>query len=358
MRVERICPNCGTRNKPKWEFCVRCAQALGDEPDATVALAPPAPSADGTSAWRSWAVGALLIAAAVAAFVMLRRLPADRPEASLFTMGAEPTTQAAPPASAPVDDLARAERLLTGARGAEAAFLLADLVAREPENARARKLYALALVAGGRQEEAAAEWTAVTHLMPGDISARFELARTLDNLGQPDAAQQAYADLLAIAPNHSEALRLSAGLSTRQGKHAEAVALLRRLVEVMPEDLAARQDLAFALEKSGEQASAVEVYAGIVQSMPTASIARSRLAEVLAREGNPERAVALYREGLSLQPTIPIFHRGLGSALERTGQLQAAAAAYREYLRLAPNTPDAARLAAHATQLEKRGSSS
>ena len=39
MKAEsvRLCPACGTRNKPKWEYCVNCGESLQD-----VALGIPA----------------------------------------------------------------------------------------------------------------------------------------------------------------------------------------------------------------------------------------------------------------------------------------------------------------------------
>jgi Flp pilus assembly protein TadD len=361
MRIDRVCPSCGTRNKPKWEFCVRCGETLGEEldrPEVTVAVG--ATGGQGAIAWRPWVMAGLLVAATVASFLLLRRISADRPDPALFTMGLEPTVPPASPAATPprLDDPARVERTLAHGKVLEALPLLADQVARNPEDAKVRRLYAQALAAAGRHEDASSEWRALTRLAPGDAEARFSLARTLDHMGRTGEAAEAYADLLAAAPNHGEGLRLSAGLWTRQGRHGEALPLLRRLVELNPGDLTARQDLAFALEKTGEPAGAAEVYAGIVASMPTASIARSRLAEVLTRQGHPERAVTLYREGLSLQPTHPFFHLGLAGALERVGQPLEAAAAYREFLRLAPNNPDAKQLAARAARLEKQSASS
>src|SRR5262245_54663013 len=40
----RICPTCGTRNKPKWEFCVSCGEPLQDV-SVTQPMLPPVASA-------------------------------------------------------------------------------------------------------------------------------------------------------------------------------------------------------------------------------------------------------------------------------------------------------------------------
>jgi Flp pilus assembly protein TadD len=360
MRADagRICASCGTRNKPKWEFCVKCGEALVDLPADAGTTRAPADAGAGAIAWWPAVLSVLAVGASIAAFVYLRGVSPERPDPSLFSLGPPSTTLPAPVATPPAGALKRAELALTSGKPGDAVPLLAEAVSDEPGNARARRLYAQALGAVGDRAGAVEQWRVAANLAPEDREARFEQARGLDTLGRAPEAVEAYETLLSGAPDHTEALRLLGELRTRRKEYGQAVPLLQRLTERRPDDIAARQDLAFALEGAGDVAGAVNLYASVVESMPTASIARTRLAEALAAQGQDARAIALYNEGVSLQPKVPVFHRGLGSALERSGNAAGAAAAYREFLRLAPNDPDAKALAARVAKLEKKSAAS
>lgn len=354
-----MCANCGARNKPRWEFCVRCNEALGDESPVASTPAPEA-DADGLDIpWKGWAASAVLLVGAVVAYSYLKGGPGEQPSPDLFTVSSPapvPTALPSPPAK---DSAVQGERLLAAGNVQAALPLLAEAVQKSPDDVRLLKLYAQALRRTGQQEAAVGELRRAVSLSGGeDVAARLELGRLLDMQGKKAEAAEAYASLLQVAPRNQEALGLLASMHTRAGRHAEALPLLKRLEETNPDDLRVRQDLAFALEQTGDEKAAIEQYTRVVAAMPGANIARQRLAEAVAREGDTTRAEAIFREGIALQPTVPSLHRSLGNLLERKGSYGPAAVAYREYARLAPNSPDAKALADRATQLERRATAS
>jgi Flp pilus assembly protein TadD len=352
----RVCASCGARNKPRWEFCVRCGEALVDAEPAASASEARADRAPVDIPWRGWLLSALALGGAVAAYVVLRN-PPDRASPDLFTIAPPVGTPVALPPPPAKDGATEGERLLASGDLQGALPLLAEAVNQHPNDVRLLKLYALALRRTGQIAASVDELRRVVAISQDDSAARLDLARMLEMLGRTADAADAYSDLLRVSPTSTDGLALLAALHTRAGKHAEALPLLRRLAELKPDDLITRQDLAFALEKSGDEPAAIEQYASIVEAFPTANIARGRLAEAVARKGDTARAEALFREGIALQPTIPALHRSLGNLLERKGSYVEAAVAYREYARLAPNSPDAKPLAERAQQLEQRRAS-
>src|SRR6266571_577996 len=98
----RVCPECGSRNKPKWEFCARCGESLQDVSRGEIAPAEAALEDDQniSSAAFPWITGFGLLSfgvLAVAATVWSeKRTPDPRPNPGIFTM---PTMPSPPPAA-------------------------------------------------------------------------------------------------------------------------------------------------------------------------------------------------------------------------------------------------------------------
>lgn len=353
----RVCASCGTRNKPRWEFCVRCGESLLDDaPSVTGRASVEAPGGSGEFPWRGLLLGALLLGGTVVAFAILRRGPGAPPSPELFTIATPASAPAAIPSPGPPRDVVAGQRMLAAGNLQAAIPLLAAAVEQDPDNLDLLKLYASTLRRAGQLEAAVGPFRRVVSVSD-DPAAGLELARTLDLLGRDEEAAAAYADVLRISPRNGDGLGLLAGLHTRAGRHADALPLLQRLSELKPGDLGVRQNLAFAMEKTGNEPGAIETYTKILAEAPTANIARGRLAAAIARQGDKARAEALFREGIALEPTVPALHRSLGDLLEQKGSYAEAALAYREYARLAPNNPDAKSLVERAERLEKRRAS-
>ena len=91
-----VCPSCGTRNRPKWEFCVSCGESLkGVAPEVEAKpVAAPTPSAAPSGAGVPWLSTIAVIGLLVAAFLWLRRyqLEPARPDPAIFAdPGARPS---------------------------------------------------------------------------------------------------------------------------------------------------------------------------------------------------------------------------------------------------------------------------
>jgi predicted Zn-dependent protease len=357
----RVCPQCGTRNKATWEYCVRCSEDLHNVPvgQPTAASVPddvsPAPEA---SPWLGLVGVAVVLGLLAYAGTHLRGTePPSRPSPELFTI---PTVPPAPVAAAEAhtvseDAFEEGRRLLAKGDAAGAAIALARAVADAPDNAYYRDTYAKALLASGAPPvETLRQFQEAIRLAPQMSDFVTDLARAYDQLGLKAEAASTYARALDLAPDDARILREASALAAREGHPEAALPYLKRLKTLNPDDLVVQQELAHAFEKTGNKAEAVQAYRDILEKSPQAAVTRGLLAEIMLTDGKSEEAVALLREGIGVDPSAPLLHRTLASALERTGNVAEAIREYREYARLNPAAPDAQAMAERASRLEAR----
>jgi Flp pilus assembly protein TadD len=363
----RVCPSCGTRNKPKWDYCVSCGEALEGVPmgfvqpvtirTTAVQTEAPVARAGGPSA-----LGTVLgLAIAIGAGLLLWRWTREAASADAAAFGApltarQPTLPSPGPAkSLPgEDDFKAGYGLLVRGQAAEAAERLALAVEAAPDNPQYRNVYAKALQAAGSVEDALAQYEEAVRLKPDDVTYLVDLGTAQDMAGNRDTAMATYERVLSLAPSDAQVLHNVARVHIRSERFDKALPFLQRLTESRRGDPVAKQDLGWALEKTGDLAGAEAVYSEIIALVPAADVTRGRLAEVLLKQGRGAEAVAVFRAGLESNPESPLLRRGLASLLERTGRIQEAVTEYREYARLAPNAADAKSLAERADKIEKR----
>jgi tetratricopeptide (TPR) repeat protein len=211
------------------------------------------------------------------------------------------------------------------------------------------------------------------------VDAHLRLARIQEHrLRAPDAAMESLRAVLAQAPDHPEALTALARLERLSGRGEEALALVRRLFEVVADDDArkaaalaemaelekARGQLAEAaaaaldaVEIQGPTGPAARIYRGLIERAPEhASVARygeallthlarakrervdlpatyRELARVLGdAPESPERLVPVLAEGVEVCPADASIALALVRALRRTGQDERALAELRRLL--------------------------
>jgi predicted Zn-dependent protease len=362
----RICPSCQARNKPKWEYCVRCGESLQGVPLGPASTAAPdvetVDEVAGTESHVPAAAatvlgGAVLLAGMWYSLSGATARTAAKPDPGIFAIPrADPTPPPSverPGASEP-GDYQKGMLLMARKDFASALPLLAATAQREPGNAQYQNSYAKALWGAGAQEEAIQRFEVAARLAPS-AGLTLDLAKALDASGQSGPAAQRYQEVLALEPGQQEALEYLGSLYTRREEHQEAARVFRELSTRRPNDVLVTQYLGQALERSGDLEGAVEAYQRVLSRMPQAAVTRGTLAEALYKQGRGEDAVTVLRDGLQRDPNAAALHRALGSVLERAGQTAEAAAAYREYARLAPNAADARQLEERAARLEQVG---
>ncbi len=135
-------------------------------------------------------------------------------------------------------------------RDGDAAATLRDAEAMPPADALSRDTMGCVYARLGNHTAALAHFEEAVRLEPGNTAFRFNLATTLNFLGQVDAAETALDELLAISPAYARAHHLLTGLR----QQTEAANHVDRLIEVREaaQDGRDRLLLGYALTKELE----------------------------------------------------------------------------------------------------------
>jgi tetratricopeptide (TPR) repeat protein len=164
----------------------------------------------------------------------------------------------------------------------------------------------------------------------------FERAFAAHRDGRLDDAERGYRATLDGNPKHVDALHLLGVLRHQQGQHAEAAALVRRAVNLRPEDAALQLNLGNALKALGQIDDAIEQFRNALTLAPSFPMAHYNLGNAYASLGRHEDAADAFEKSLRLQPDDASSHNNLGNALHALGRHTEAIASFRRALELRP----------------------
>ncbi|HEX2792962.1 MAG TPA: tetratricopeptide repeat protein [Croceicoccus sp.] len=215
--------------------------------------------------------------------------------------------------------LAEAARLAQGPNPADAAPLLARLLADAPGSADALTLTGLVAQRTGRGEEAIAHFAAARDAEPGNPARHQNLAVALKSAGRFDDALAAFRAALRLRPGHAATLANMASCLIAADRPAEAIAVLDGAAD--HPDVCNNRGVALA--RLGRRAEAAEAYARALALRPGHVETRLNLADVAGDE-EAERLVAGV---LAELPGHPRAANQLGLLREKAGDHAAAARA-------------------------------
>jgi tetratricopeptide (TPR) repeat protein len=167
--------------------------------------------------------------------------------------------------------------------------------------------------------------------------AHFQLGYAYTALKRPDEARFEYERATALDPKMSEAY-LNLGILLTEKSPAEAVAPLKRAVDLLPSQSRPRVLLGIAEERSGEIPAATESYEAALRLDPRDADTVAHLGNLYFGSRRYAEAEAKFRTALELQPQSPPGLLGLAKTLDEEKKPEAADA-FREYLAL--NSGDA-----------------
>jgi tetratricopeptide (TPR) repeat protein len=194
----------------------------------------------------------------------------------------------------------RAEVLLGIGREEDAAKELAKLPQGLEGKGQAAEVYQRA----GRHEQAIPLLVDLVAADPDSLELRFRLGAAYERSGKLAEATDTFQELLRRAPDNSMALNYLGYMWAEKGQNLEeALRMIRRALELDPENAAYVDSLGWVYFRMGELPQAVEQLEKAARLLPTDGTVQEHLGDALRAIGKGAEARTAYRRALALGDT-------------------------------------------------------
>jgi tetratricopeptide (TPR) repeat protein len=174
---------------------------------------------------------------------------------------------------------------------------------------------------------------------PG-IKAAIAEAVACYNAGKFSRAEEIYRWVVSRAPNATRYADLGA-ICRKQGKHDEAIAFLKKAVELEPKSADHHFKLGDAFFRHGKTEDALRSWCRVIELQPRHADALSWLGCLYVEAGQLDRSVAHFRRAIVANPRHYYAHDNLGIALRKKGELEEAIQCHLRAIALKPDQPEA-----------------
>ena len=191
---------------------------------------------------------------------------------------------------------------------------------------------------GGEREDAAAPAAAASaaRLRPIPPAEALRLAHAYRQSGRHGEAYELYRRVLAVHPDHAEALAGCGQAAFHLGRADEALRLLRRAVAARHDFADAHNNLAVVLQASGDLDAALAACQRALRFDPALLAGQINLGNLLRQKGDLDEATGAYERAIALNPEHGGAHYQLGLTLQALERLDAAAASFERAIRVQP----------------------
>jgi tetratricopeptide (TPR) repeat protein len=238
-------------------------------------------------------------------------------------------------------DLHRLTALMRRGHFAELEHAALEVLYRQPESGVVWQLLAASLTSQGKDARSAL--SRVVHYMPADATAHNNLGNAFARSGQFADAIASYRRALELRPQLVEARNNLAqahdGLGSELaavGRAEEAVASFRRAIDIDPEFFETHSNLGNALLELGHIEGALACHRRAIQINPAYAVAHNNLGNALRSAGQIDKALESYVRALQIMPRFAEAHCNRAIALRLLGQVSQARAACRCALEISP----------------------
>jgi len=217
---------------------------------------------------------------------------------------------------------------------AEAIHQLRLLIADEPLNVAAYRTLAKVLARAEKALETARQLRTTVHTMD------HELMRVSNAIGAGDleTAENILRERLIQRPADVNALLLMARFAKALAYHRESEGLLALAVELAPEFVPARLELAAELQRQNRPVEALHELEGLLEMEPNNGAALTIKASALSRAARYDESIQLYEELIQRAPRDATLWTGYGHALKTIGRFTDGERAMRNAIEIAPSS--------------------
>ena len=176
----------------------------------------------------------------------------------------------------------------------------------------------------------------------------MELALECLRNGHFDDGEEVCRKILAVAPEHPDAMHYAGVLAHENGRSEEALALIERSIALAPGQPDWYSNLGVVRQARGDLEGAIAAYRQAIALAPEHANAHGNLGVLLKVQGNLPDAEVAYRRAIELNPGHADAYHNLAVLLSATDRAKEAVSCYCRALTLKPHYPEARRALALA----------
>lgn len=180
----------------------------------------------------------------------------------------------------------------------------------------------------GSYDEAADLFTSYTEQNPQNAWGQYMLGLAMWKSGDAEGALEGFQAALDIAPQHVKSLVNSGRVLLELQRPIDALEILKRAAELVPDDVQTARVLARAQAEAGLAKEAETTYRTLLSSHPDDAWSLNNLGLLLIQQDRCAEAVGALARAAQLDGDLACVQNNLGAALERTGHFAAAREAY------------------------------
>jgi tetratricopeptide (TPR) repeat protein len=144
-------------------------------------------------------------------------------------------------------------------------------------------------------------------IIPGNNDLLYARALTAESVDRIDILEADLRAVLKTQPDNAPALNaLGFTLADQTNRYDEAYKLIKRAIEIMPEDAAVIDSFGWVHYRMGNYDEAVRLLRRALSRFPDSEIA-AHLGEVLWVSGNQQEAKVIWQKALKISPNDPLI---------------------------------------------------
>ena len=177
--------------------------------------------------------------------------------------------------------------------------------------------------------------------MNGSVHQQFMKAVSLHQQGKILEAKPIYESILKAFPRHADAMNLLGIIVNEQGHPTQAIQLMRKSIELNPNEIGYRINLANVLRAVNQFEAALENINHVIRVNPNIADAHNNRGVILRSMGQDAAALSSYDEAIRLMPNSADYIINRIRVLQSLRQFTQALVEVKQLITKQPNSAQA-----------------